>query len=65
MRNARNLFALAISITTSQVHAEVTIGNLRGYSMAFEGLLQLDRTRYNHDRIAMINDGEVRAPNYS
>ena len=58
--NARYLLTLAIPFATSQAHAEVSLGDLLGYSITFQGLLQVDRTQYNDDVTRLIDDGEVR-----
>lgn len=60
LRNVRYLLALATCAATSPLYAEVSLGDVLGYSITFEGLLQIDRTQYNDDFTPLIDDGEVR-----
>lgn len=59
-RNPRVLLALATLAAAPLAHADISLGDILGYSVTFEGLVQVDRTQYNDDFTPLVDDSEVR-----
>ena len=59
-RNPRALLAVAMLAAAPLAHADFSLGDVLGYSVTFEGLVQADRTQYNEDITPLIDKGEVR-----
>ncbi|MEO6075718.1 MAG: porin [Dokdonella sp.] len=59
-RNVRTLLAIAMLVTAPLAHADFSLGEILGYSVTFEGLVQADRTQYDADVTPLVDDGEVR-----
>ncbi|MEO7916117.1 MAG: porin, partial [Dokdonella sp.] len=59
-RIARTVLVVAVAAAAPMAHASISLGQMLGYDVTFEGLLQVDRTQYNDDVTTLIDDGEVR-----